>query len=224
MSSFTLKIIALISMLFDHSGYLIFNGFSFFNFIGRLAFPIFAFQITEGYVHTRNLKKYFFRLFLFALISQIPFLLFKMNLVENIFAFNIFFTLSLGLATIWIYDKNKILGVISFFLFATISEVLNFDYGAFGITIIFIFYAFKNHKLLMNVSFILAVILKYLSYFILYFNTIYFYIYLLLCIFTISSIVFIDLYNGKEGKKIKYLLYIFYPLHLLILYLFTLIN
>ncbi len=224
MSSFTLKIIALISMLFDHSGYLIFNGFSFFNFIGRLAFPIFAFQITEGYVHTRNLKKYFLRLFLFALISQIPFLLFKMNLVENIFAFNIFFTLSLGLATIWIYDKNKILGVISFFLFSTIAEVLNFDYGAFGITIIFIFYAFKNHKLLMNVSFILAVILKYLSYFILYFNTIYFYIYLLLCIFTISSIVFIDLYNGKEGKKIKYLLYIFYPLHLLILYLFTLIN
>ena len=62
MSSFALKILACISMLFDHTGYLIFNGSSFFNYIGRLAFPIFAFQIAEGYTHTKDLKKYVFRL------------------------------------------------------------------------------------------------------------------------------------------------------------------
>ena len=62
MSSFVLKIIAVVSMLIDHSSYLIFNEFSFMNYIGRLAFPIFAFLITEGYIHTSNLKKYFFRL------------------------------------------------------------------------------------------------------------------------------------------------------------------
>ena len=73
MSSFALKLIAIISMLFDHAGYAIYGKLSWCNFIGRLAFPIFAFQITEGYIHTKNLKNYFFRLGIFALISQIPF-------------------------------------------------------------------------------------------------------------------------------------------------------
>lgn len=110
MSSFVLKMIAVISMCFDHFGYLFSAGnFSFCNLIGRLAFPIFAFQISEGYTHTRDLKKYFWRLFLFAVISQIPF-----NLFEYAFGFdltlNIFFTLLLGLTAICAYDKipNKL--------------------------------------------------------------------------------------------------------------------
>ena len=80
MTSFTLKIIALITMFIDHSGYVFMGSFSFCNFIGRIAFPIFAFQITEGYLHTKNLRKYFLRLFLFALISQIPFALFNQKI------------------------------------------------------------------------------------------------------------------------------------------------
>ena len=59
MSSFVLKIIAIITMFIDHVGYAIFGKFSFFNYIGRIAFPIFAFQISEGYSHTKDLKKYF---------------------------------------------------------------------------------------------------------------------------------------------------------------------
>lgn len=110
MSSFVLKMIAVFSMCFDHFGYLFSAGnFSFYNLIGRLAFPIFAFQISEGYTHTRDLNKYFWRLFLFAVISQIPF-----NLFEYAFGFdlslNIFFTLLLGLTAIFAYDKipNKL--------------------------------------------------------------------------------------------------------------------
>ena len=76
MSSFILKLIAIFSMTCDHISYLIFGRFSFLNYIGRFAFPIFAYQITEGYIHTSNLKKYFLRLLVFALISQIPFMLF----------------------------------------------------------------------------------------------------------------------------------------------------
>ena len=104
MSSFVLKIIAIISMFIDHVGYVVFGKFSCFNYIGRIAFPIFAFQISEGYVHTKNLKKYFFRLFLFAIISQVPFMLFH-SLISSDFSLNIFFTLLLGLACIFIYDK-----------------------------------------------------------------------------------------------------------------------
>ena len=61
MSSFVLKIIAVITMFIDHLGYTIFGKFSYLNYIGRISFPIFAFQISEGYIHTKNLKKYFMR-------------------------------------------------------------------------------------------------------------------------------------------------------------------
>jgi len=106
MDAFVLKITAIISMVFDHSGYLIFNGeLSYFNYIGRLAFPIFAFQIAEGYIHTRNFKKYAMRLGIFALISQIPFFLFAHYVVGEGFVLNVLFTLFLGLAAIYAYDK-----------------------------------------------------------------------------------------------------------------------
>ena len=59
MTSFVLKIIALITMFIDHLGYAIYGKFSYLNYIGRIAFPIFAFQISEGFVHTKNIKKYF---------------------------------------------------------------------------------------------------------------------------------------------------------------------
>ena len=104
MSSFVLKIIAIISMVFDHVGDACIKHLSAMNLIGRLAFPIFAFQISEGYYHTKNLKKYFLRLFLFALISQIPFMLF-MSTYTNAFSLNIFCTLFVGLLAIFIHDK-----------------------------------------------------------------------------------------------------------------------
>ena len=105
MTSFTLKIIALITMFIDHLGYAIFNKFSFFNYIGRVAFPIFAFQISEGFHYTKNVKKYFARLLLFAMFSQIPFMLFLSIFSNNIYKLNVFFTLFLGLFSIYIYDK-----------------------------------------------------------------------------------------------------------------------
>lgn len=105
MSAYVLKIIAVITMFIDHIGYVVYTGkIPYLNFIGRLAFPIFAFQISEGYIHTKNLKKYFFRLFLFAIISQIPFMLFE-SIFINEFYLNVFFTLFLGLLSIFIYEK-----------------------------------------------------------------------------------------------------------------------
>ena len=71
MTSFVLKCIAMVAMLIDHTSTAYFGYTTLFNVIGRIAFPIFAFQISEGYIHTKNLKKYFLRLFLFAVISQL---------------------------------------------------------------------------------------------------------------------------------------------------------
>ena len=216
MSAFVLKIIAVITMFIDHIGYVIFGKFSYFNYIGRIAFPIFAFQISEGYTHTKNLKKYFSRLFIFALISQIPFMLFS-KLISEEFGLNIFFTLLLGLLAIYIYDKSKhkIIGFFSVILIALISRFTHCDYGAYGITIIFIFHIFKNNFPLATVSFIIATVIKYLIPIIKYGFHIE-YIYLL--IGTIAPIFFIVLYNGKKGKDTKYFLYLFYPIHLLLLF------
>lgn len=217
MSSFALKIIAMITMLCDHCGYIFLNKTSFLNVIGKISFPIFAFQISEGYKHTKNLKLYIFRLFLFAIASQIPFSLFLMCLGESGLTLNIFFTLLLGLLSILIYDKskNKFLGIFPVILLIALAEFFHCDYGWFGVTIIFLFYLFKNNRLLMNSTFIFAVVLKYL---VAYYKTP-FVFYLYFVISNLISLLIINLYNGKKGRNIKYLLYIFYPLHLMIIYI-----
>ena len=234
MSSFILKIIAVISMFCDHFGDSFIKHFSFLNLLGRMSFPIFAFQISEGYIHTKNLKKYFFRLLIFALASQLPFYLFLQKfLPSSTSCLNIFFTLLLGLTCIKIYDifnnlKNNfleskvlnislknIVGFIIVLIIAYIGELLHVDYGAFGIIVVFSFYLFKNNKLAMVIFYIFLCVIRYGIYIILTgFNITYIYI----CIFCILPILFISLYNGKQGYKIKYFLYFFYPVHFLMLY------
>jgi len=229
MNSFILKIIACFSMLIDHLGYIVVGSTSFFNCIGRLAFPIFAFQLTEGFSHTKNLKKYFIRLLVFAFIAQIPFMLFSSIFNEEI-TINIIFVLVLGLLFMTIYDKyNKILGVLFGVLFAVLAQLLHFDYGWYGLTIIMIFHILKKHKLLMSISFVLATFAKYivpiidLGIFTILnvFSAIN--LYSMLCFFTCMALIFILFYNGKKGQDSKYFLYVFYPVHLIILYLLNFI-
>ena len=108
MSIFVLKIIACITMFLDHIKYAIpITNNVLTKYLGRIAFPLFAFLITEGYMHTKNLKKYYIRLFIFALISQIPFMLFRTLVNSSDIILNIMFTLLLGLIAITIFDKTK---------------------------------------------------------------------------------------------------------------------
>lgn len=236
MTSFVLKIIAMISMFCDHFGYAFMGYFSYFNYIGRIAFPIFAFQISEGFTHTKNLKKYFLRLLAFAFISQIPFYLFLQKFIPNtIDELNIFFTLLLGLLSIIIYDYfskvenqelnyklfgipfKNLIGIVFALFIAYIGELLKVDYGFWGIIVIFAFYLLKNKKLAMIICYITLCIIRYgINIFLYGFHIEYIY----RALATMLPIIFIWLYNGKQGYKIKYLLYLFYPLHLLLLYLF----
>lgn len=218
MTSFILKIIGIITMLFDHIGDAIIGRFSFFNLIGRIAFPIFAFQAVQGYIHTKNFKKHMLKLFIFACISQIPFMLFLSTFTEEIFTLNIFFTLFLGLLALFIYDKckNKILGFIFVILTSILAYFIHVDYRAFGILLMFCFYFFKNKKIPIA---IVAIILSFFNYLPnIISNPTIWYIYVQCIIFTSISLIFILFYNKKEGPKSKYFFYIFYPLHLLILY------
>ena len=221
MNSFVLKIVACVCMFCDHFGDAVFGSTTFLNFIGRFSFPIFCFQIVQGYIHTHDVKKYILRLSLFALISQIPFMLFY-HVVFDSFAVNVIFTLLFGLLAILIFYKyNKFTGVCSCLFLGMVAQLFSFDYGFFGVFIIFMFFLLRNKKIAMGIIFVIAVIIKYylpitanglpLSY--LFFGS----KYSMLMYCTCFAIIPILLYNGKKGKDAKYLFYIFYPVHLLIL-------
>jgi hypothetical protein len=225
MTNFVLKIIAMITMFCDHLGYALYGKFSSFNYIGRISFPIFAFGISEGYKHTKSKKDYCFRLLLFGVASQAPFMFFN-SIFSTGFRLNIFFTLLIGLIAIIGYEKcceqfkNSYIGLLLVAGLACTADFFKTDYGYFGVLMIFIFHVFKDKKLLMYLSYIALCLVKYVPLAI--FNGLYIE-YGLLCIWTIVPLIFIHLYNGEKGKSIKYLLYGFYPVHLILLYVFNVV-
>lgn len=212
MSLFVLKIIGLITMFLDHYQFMI-GGSEVLRIIGRVAFPIFAFTLSEGYVHTRNLKKYLLRIFCFAVGIQILFILFEYGGIVNIF-----FTLFFGLVAIYILNlkkdlvKEPFMKVIKVILIAGIlyfAQVLQLDYGAYGILLIMIFNAFRNDKLKILMSFLALNM----------FNIIFPNVFQIIDtqIFSLISLIFIFMYNGEKGKSIRYFFYLFYPVHFFIL-------
>ena len=117
-------------MFLDHYHYVI-GGSEILNVVGRIAFPIFAFTLSEGYVHTRSLKKYLLRLFIFAVSIQMPSVLLGYN-----YPMNIFFTLFLGLLSIYIFSLKKINIILKIILIGFIlffSQKFKLDYGMYGI-------------------------------------------------------------------------------------------
>ena len=227
-----LKILAIIFMLLDHLWATIIPGNQWMTNVGRLAFPIFAFLIVEGFTHTSDLNKYIKRLFIFALISEIPF-----NLIYTgswIFPFhqNVMFTLLLGLLCISEMDKvknnkeikSRIKSILKLVLYLLISIIGFVDYGITGVLTIIVFYIFKDFKYawlgqLISLIFLYIVFFKGQSIVINIFDFEYF---LPLQSIGILSLIPIWLYNGKKGKKnklIQYTFYCFYPVHMLAIYL-----
>ncbi len=146
MSSFQLKIIAITTMLIDHIGYVIFPDLIILRIIGRLAFPLFAFLITEGYCHTSNFNKYLARLAILAIISQYPFWLafgFDSGL-------NIFVTLALGLIAIALSDRFG--SIIPVVLLASLADIIGADYRFFGVFLIYFIHHFRYDYKYMLIS------------------------------------------------------------------------
>jgi hypothetical protein len=99
-SSAGLHILAMALMLCDHLWATIVPGNNWLTCVGRLAFPIFAYLLVEGYFHTKNIGKYSLRLFLFALLSEIPFNLMYISAPIYPFHQNVIWTLLIGLGMI----------------------------------------------------------------------------------------------------------------------------
>lgn len=209
MSSLVLKIIALTTMIIDHYGAIFRSSQILFRIIGRIAFPIYCFLIVEGYFHTRDVKKYASKLFIFALISEIPFdyaFFSRINWSHQ----NIFFTLFIGLQAIHLLeiykDKSSLISLSIILSASLLASLLRTDYNFIGIIYILAFYktrSFSSLKRILIVSLIIFVTNYYSTSFIQQYS--------------LLAMPLLLLYNGKLGLKIKpiqILFYIAYPLHL----------
>lgn len=208
-----LKWIAIFSMTVDHIGAVLlpYTGndrlIELYHNVGRLAFPIFAFLLVEGYRHTSNKRKYLTYLLIFACISEIPFdLAFAATVFDPEYQ-NIFFTLTLSLIAIWAADSINtntphitwLLRILCVTSCAVISELLHADYGIWGPIVVFLFYcAYSRTTTIIAAT--LAACIQYTT------PAIFF------------APIIIGLYNGKRGRQNKWFFYIFYPAHLLVLY------
>lgn len=220
-----LKLLAILFMTIDHFSAFLLRGFygihhSLFRLsgheissyillrcIGRLAFPIFAFLIVEGFRHTHDRFKYGRNLFVFACISELPW-----DLVRSNTCFypgqNVFFTLLigyLGLCAIEAYRNEIIKKTLSLIALLIVSIIFHSDYGCSGFALILLLHALYDDKLLKSIIGCCILSSKW-----------------------IAGLAFIPIcmYNGKRGfiktKAAKYAFYLYYPVHLLLIYLIKL--
>ncbi|MDD2447133.1 MAG: TraX family protein [Tissierellia bacterium] len=211
MNVFTLKIIALISMMIDHYGAIFHDNIDIYRIIGRIAFPIYCFLLVEGYLHTKDVKKYAIRLLIFALISEIPFDLAFYGML-SFYHQNVFFTLFIGLVTIHLLDNpNKYKyrkGLI--YLFATILSIIaGVDYSFMGLIYILAFYYTKDFN--KTKRFIIIALILFLTNLLSH----------PIQQFSLLALPILYIYNGELGPKNKVLQILFYaayPIHLIIYY------
>ncbi|WP_066496283.1 TraX family protein [Abyssisolibacter fermentans] len=186
-----LKLFAMFTMLIDHVGVSFFPNLLIFRSIGRLALPIFAYQLAIGYSKTSNLKQYSKRLFIFALISQVPytFLGYQYGMEICPFQLSVMFTLLLSLGVMHVYDKGiehiscfrkeksykvLLLGILIFIglcLIIIAPEILNkitdgkinFEYSFYLLLMVLLFHINHDKKILMVLSYtILSIICAYI--------------------------------------------------------------
>jgi len=236
LSMAALHILAMVFMLFDHLWATVLSNYQWLTWIGRLAFPIFAFMLVEGYFHTSSLRRYTLRLFLFALISEIPFNLMVANSIIYPFHQNIMWTLLMGLGVIHLNERARqthriwvqiLIGILSALGGYLLGYLTMTDYFGVGVITPLVFYFFRGRKWWSFVGQLL--VLYYLNVEIL--SGLYFEVSLFGMEFNIVqqglalfALIPIWLYRGRQGhhsKAFQYACYAFYPVHILLVYLLS---
>ena len=215
-----LKIIAAIAMTIDHIGVMIFPDLDILRIIGRLALPIFAYMIAEGCRYTKNKKKYLLLLFAVAVLCQIVYFVTMSSLEQSIMT-----TFLMSALIIFSYEAarkrksflNVFLFVLVFAAVFIVCEVLpehingfSVDYGFWGVLAPFFVYLGRNRisKLLL-----LAVALLFLTLEIQWVQG-----------YSFLALIPLYFYNGTRGKwRMKYFFYIYYPLHLGVIHLISML-
>ena len=239
MSSFLLKFLGVILMTIDHARFLVFttSDFAWMDALGRMAFPIFAFQIVMGYKKTQKKKKYIKRLLIFAVISEAAYKwmiwLATKDWMQTLDYFNVYWTFALGLVCLRVLGDNKLKSIYKGIIVGAICvlfSIIYTDYSFYGIGIMIAYYylfpfkenkknEFKNSMILIGVLTILTTVF---TGFINVKTSAFLPISAIapygIWLFIGSMIPFLS--NGKKGlsnKFIKWMFYIYYPLHITIL-------
>lgn len=226
-----LKLIAVLTMIVDHIGYLISRlglygaldlsadggrlntWYVWLRTIGRISFPIFLFLVVEGFFHTRNRARYLMRIGIFALISEVPFDLFLGGTMIETGYQNVLWTFFLALGMLALMEAvfRRPIGPwtapIQLFivcLTSVFAMILNPDYSYFGIILAALFYWLRGNRPMQCLAGLIIMTGTVDNW--------------MFFLGLAVGFLLIWLYNGTRGKRrIKYLFYWFYPVHLLVL-------
>lgn len=213
----TLKIIACVTMLVDHIGAVFLPGEYSLRVIGRIAFPIYCFLLVEGIHYTGNPWKYGLRLLAGMLLSEIPFdLALKGGLTWG--SQSVMVTLLLGFLAVEAISllKHDILKLAVTVAACALAELLHTDYGGFGVLLIILLSQTRGRLWLQTI--LLALVCWMMNSFRLKIGG----FLIPIEIFGVAAMVPIALYSGKKGtssKAVQWAFYLFYPVHLTVIYL-----
>lgn len=221
MSSFTLRLLALFSMLIDHVGLALFPNIGAFRCVGRLSFPIYCFLLTQGFLHTRSLHAYARRLTLFAILSEIPFDLLIFGRISSGMEQNVLFSLLLGLFALYgarTLSKQPLYAVLYALILCMIAMISRVSFGWLPVALCLCFYYFREMPRRMALCAALILLLYTLS---LQLSGVTL-SWVLVSLCALLSLPPLLLYNKKRGPRpplMTFLFYAAYPLHLIALVL-----
>ena len=219
MSSFVIKIIAAVSMLIDHMGLLLFPQYGIMRILGRLAFPLYAFCIAEGFYYTRDKKRYFLQIFILGIVCQAAYFI-----ADGSMYLGVLIAFSMSILLMWALDGVKkalaakdgamiaaAIFVLSLAAVAALCHFMTVDYGFVGILLPVLAFASDKKWVRLGLFSLGLVALCAVIY----------------CSggldvqwWALVALPLLALYNGKPGKyRMKYFFYVFYPAHLAVLYL-----
>jgi len=216
MTAFALKLIAIIAMTCDHIGasILVGNDWLFLRAIGRLTMPIMAYFAAVGFRKTKNIGRYLLRLIIFAIISELPY-----YLVFGTHG-NVIITIFLGVFALYLGEiaskKSKVLQISIWLIFAIIAFFAQTDWSFTGVLLIIAFYLANGNKI-KSVLYPLPVYALYMTTFL--GNGTHYFVFNMIQLWGLMSLPLLCLYNGRKGCNAKYLFYVYYPLHLAMIYI-----
>lgn len=234
----TIKQIAMLSMLLDHIGYMFFHGINegqnaiyiTLHLVGRMAFPLFMFLLSDGFFRSRSREKFFLRLFIGAIVSEVPYDLMRFGKWLDFSSQNVMWTLLIFFGYMWVCEmllsemdrkfaqKKKIrpgilirlaIGIV----FAAAAWVMHADYGAYGLIAGMIMYIFMKLSAVEETSFLPMNTFGYLiaiaGMSVVWPVTMY----------ALPSALLVYFYKGYCMRKMpKWIGYAFYPGHMLLLW------
>lgn len=216
MSSFSLRLLALLCMFADHAGLALFPSVGAFRCVGRLAFPLYCFLLVQGYTHSRDVRAYGRRLLLMALISEIPFDMLIFGRIASGMEQNVFFSLIFGLIAMQSSDALRDKPLYAGFAAAALcmgAMLCRVSYGWLGVALCMCIHFLYDRRLRMAVW--IACILLIYSFSLLLSGVTMSWVLVSFC--ALLSLLPILCYNGKRGLRVPLITFAFYaayPLHI----------